>query len=105
MELTREMKWFLDTLKVRFNVELTAKEISVEATELGMSEVESFFVPGELFEVAPETLVYEIMVVEDDTENEWVGGIAFYPHRPNWCLQVIMKNGELVVRNVLPLIH
>lgn len=105
MELTRELEWFLDTLKVRFNVELSAEEISVEATELGLSEVESFFVPSELFEVIPETLLYEIMVADDESENEWVGAVAFYPNLPDWCLQVITKNGEMVQRNVLPIFH
>jgi len=105
MELTREMQWFLDTLKVRFNVDLSADDVSVEATELGMSEVESFFVPSELFEVAPETLLYEVMIADDETENEWIGAVAFYPNRPDWCLQVITKNGEPVVRFVLPLIQ
>ena len=87
-ELTREMEWFLDTLKVRFNVELSANDVSVEATELGLSEVESFFVPSELFEIVPETLLYEIMLAEDVTENVWVGAVTFYPNRPDWCLHV-----------------
>ena len=103
--LTREMEWFLDTLKVLFNVELSAEDISVEATELGVSEVESFFVPSELFEIVPETLLYEIMLAEDEIENEWIGAVAFYPNRPDWCLQVITKNGELILRRVLPLIQ
>ena len=103
--LTREMEWFLDTLKVRFNVELSPKDFSVETTELGLSEVESFFVPIELFEVVPETLLYEIMVADDANENEWVGAVAFYPNLPDWCLQVITKNGELILRNVLSIIH
>ncbi|MEK4712038.1 hypothetical protein [Sporosarcina sp. FSL K6-5500] len=105
MELTREMEWFLDTLKVRFNVELSSNDVSVEATELGLSEVESFFVPSELIEVVPETLLYEIMVAEDETNTEWVGAVAFFPNRLDWCLQVITKNGELILRNVLPLIQ
>ncbi len=104
-ELTREIEWFLDTLKVRFNVELPANDVVVEATELGLSEVESFFVPSELFEVVPETLLYEIMVVDDEAKDEWIGAVAFYPNRPDWCLQVITKNGELILRHVLPLIH
>lgn len=105
MELTREMEWFMQTLKENFDVEVSAEEISVEAIELGLSEVESYFVPSELFEVVPETLLYEIMLVEDETENEWVGAIAFYPNLPDWCLQVVTKNGELILRNVLPLIQ
>ena len=82
-ELTKEMKWFLDTLKVLFNVDLSVNDVSVEATELGVSEVESYFVPSELFEVVLETLLYEIMIAEDETETEWIGAVAFYPHRPD----------------------
>lgn len=100
--LTREIEWFLRTLTEEFDLELSAEDISVEAIELGLSEVESFFVPSELFEVVPETLLYEIMLVEDTAENEWVGAVAFYPETPEWCLQVITKNGELVFRKTLP---
>ena len=104
-ELTREMEWFLTTLQKEFSVTVAATEVAVEAIELGLSEVESFFVPSELFEVVPETLLYEIMLAEDETENEWVGAVAFYPNLPDWCLQVVTKNGELILRNVLPLIQ
>lgn len=92
--ITKEIQQFMDTLKVRFNVELPAKDVSVEATELGVSEAESFFVPSELFEIVPETLLYEIMLAEDETENVWVGAVAFYPNLRDWSLQVITKNGE-----------
>lgn len=102
---TKEIEWFMQMLKVNFELEASAEEVSVEAIELGLSEVESFFVPSELFEVVPETLLYEIMVVEDANDNEWVGAVAFYPNLPDWCLQVITKNGELVLRNVLSLIQ
>ena len=103
--ITKEINWFMQTLKDDFDMEVSAEEISVEATELGLSEVESFFVPGELFEVVPETLLYEIMIADDETKNEWVGAVAFYPNLPDWCLQVITKNGELILRNVLPIIQ
>lgn len=102
-QLTREMEWFLDTLRKEFGIELTAESIALEGIELGLDEVEDFFVPVELFEELPETLLYEIMVADDEEENEWVGGIAFYPNLPDWCLQVITKNDELVFRNVLSL--
>lgn len=102
MKLTREMEWFMQTLKENFNVEVSTDEISVEATELDLSEVESFFVPCEQFEVVPETLLYEIMLAEDKTEYEWIGAVAFYPNIPDWCLQVVTKNGELVLRKLIP---
>jgi len=39
--ITKEIKWFMQTLIDDFEVEVSAKEISVEATELGLSVVES----------------------------------------------------------------
>jgi len=35
--ITKEIHWFLQTLKDDFGVEVSAEEISVEATELGLS--------------------------------------------------------------------
>jgi hypothetical protein len=93
------------TLKDDFQVIAAIEDIAVEATELGLDEVEDFFVPSELFEIAPETLRYEIMMVDDEQNNEWIGAIAFYPNLSEWCLQVITKNGEMVLRNVLPFIE
>jgi len=99
---SRELQWFKDTLQNEFGVEIDSNDIGIEATELGTDEVEDFFVPSELLDELPETLVYEIMIVDDEQNNEWVGAIAFQPDSSNWCLQVIMKNGEKVHRRVLP---
>jgi len=99
---SRELQWFKDTLQNEFGVEIDSNAIGIEATELGTDEVEDFFVPTELLEELPETLVYEIMIVDDKQSNEWVGAIAFHPDSSNWCLQVIMKNSEKVHRKVLP---
>lgn len=99
------MEWFIQTLQENFDMEVSAEEISVEAVELGVSEVESFFVPSELFEIVPETPLYEIILADDETENEWIGAVAFYPNLPDWCLQVLTKNVELILRNVFPLIQ
>ena len=97
---TREFQWFIDTLQSEFSTEVKVNDIGVEATELGIDEVEGFFVPSELFDALPETLVYEIMIVDDEKNNVWVGAIAFYPNSPEWCLQAITKNGEMVHRKV-----
>ena len=99
---SRELQWFVDTLQNDFGLEVDANDIGLEAIELGTDEVEDFFVPSELLDELPETLVYEIMVVDDEQNNEWVGAIAFHPDSSNRCLQVIMKNGEKVHRKVLP---
>ena len=101
---SKEVNWFKDTLLTEFAVEVAVEEIGVEATELGIDEVEDFYIPNELFDDLPETLVYEIMIVDDELANVWVGAIAFYPE-PEWCLQVVTKNGELVLRNLLPLVQ
>jgi len=44
------------------------------------------------------------MVADDEKGNEWVGGIAFHPNS-EWCLQVITKNGNLVYRNLPPIVQ
>jgi len=103
--LSKEVHWFVETLRDQFQVSVTTEEIAVEATELGMEEVADFYVPSELFEVAPETLLYEIMVMDDERQNEWIGAVAYYPNLPDWCLQVLTKNGELVLRKVLSVIE
>lgn len=104
-KISKEINWFIQVLKDTFNFEVFVEDISVEATELGLDEVEDFFVPSEQFEIAPETLLYEIMMVDDEQNNEWIGAIAFYPNLPDWCLQVITRNREVVLRNVLPFIE
>ncbi|MEK4244471.1 hypothetical protein MKZ20_03900 [Psychrobacillus sp. FSL K6-2684] len=101
----KEVDWFVYTLKNQFGINVDLKVIGYEATELGMDEVEDFFVPSELFDVLPESLVYEIIIVDDIENNVWVGAVAFYPDSPEWCLQVITKNGEKVFRQVLQIDH
>lgn len=102
-ELTREMEWFLVMLQKEFGVHVESEEVAVEATELGLSEVESFFVPSEVIYSLPETLLYELMIADDESGNEWIGAIGFHVDSPEWCLQVITKNGQLAYRNLLPL--
>ncbi len=99
--MSEVIHWFVQTLRDNFQLIVTIEDIAVEATELGLDELEDYFVPNELFEIAPETLIYEIMMVDDVQNNEWIGAIAFYPDLPDWCLQVITKNGEMVLRNVI----
>jgi hypothetical protein len=102
---SRELEWFVCTLQKEFGLEVEASDIGIEATELGMDEVEDFFIPMELFDEIPETIVYEIMIVDDELDNVWVGAIAFYPNSPEWCLQVITKNGEVVLRKLFTKSH
>ncbi|MDN3436496.1 hypothetical protein QMA04_00255 [Planococcus sp. APC 3900] len=100
--ITREIQWFMETLKKEFHIRVESKEIALEATELGMDEVDNSYIPSELFASLPETFLYEIMIVDDEYSNEWIGAIAFHPDTPEWCLQLILKNGDLLIRKLLP---
>lgn len=84
-----------------FDVELAVDNIAVEAVELGTDEVEDFFVPTEIFIETPSTLLFETMIADDVAGNVWIGAVVFYPGSPDWCLQVITKNGEMVLRKLL----
>jgi len=104
-KLTREVEWLIDILRKEFDVKVAVEDIAVEATMLGLDEVEDFFVPSEVIDDLPETLLYELLIVDDGEGTEWIVAIAFYPNSPEWCLQVITKNGETVYRNPLPYFH
>ncbi|WP_142830259.1 hypothetical protein [Planococcus soli] len=104
-EISKEVHWFLEMLEKEFHVKAAAGNIGLEATELSTDEVADFFVPTELFEEVPATFLYEVMIVDDEEQNEWVGAIAFYPDTSNWCLQVITRNDEIVFRKVLSSIN
>jgi hypothetical protein len=39
------------------------------------------------------------MLYEDASGTEWLGVIALHPQTNEWCLQVILKDGEPVLRN------
>lgn len=102
-EMSRELHWFLETLQENFGVIADTSEIGIEAVELGLEEVENFFVPQEVLHDLPKSLLYEIMVYEDEQNDKYVGGIAFHPNSPEWCLQAITKNGEIIYRKTFPL--
>jgi len=74
-ELTREMEWFLDTLQKELGVIAEADAVAVEVTELGLEEVGVSFVPREVIDYLPETLLYELMIVDDEKGTEWIGAI------------------------------
>lgn len=89
-------------LQTVFHVEVDAKDVAVEATELGMEEVGDNFVPSEVINPLPETLLYELMIVDDERGNEWVGAIGFHVDSPEWCILIVTKNGVTVYRCTLP---
>lgn len=99
--LSKELHWYLDTLRIEFDVEVAVDDIAIEAVELGTDEVEDFFVPVEVLEAVPDLLLYEIMLADDAEGNVWVGAVAFYPDSPDWCLEIVTKNGDMVWRKPL----
>ncbi|WP_438316064.1 hypothetical protein [Sporosarcina sp. FA9] len=102
-KLTREVEWFLTTLQNEFGVSVNAEDVAVEATELGMEEVGSFFVPSEVINPLPETLLYELMIIDDKAGIEWVGAIGFHVDSPEWCILIVTKNEVTVYRCTQPL--
>lgn len=99
---SRELLWFFDAMQEQYGIWMDATMISTEAVELGMDEVDECFIPKEVFDRLPETLLYELMIYDDEIHNCWVAGVAFYPDSSEWCLQIIVKNDEIVYREVLP---
>ena len=102
--ISREVHWFTKILRRDFGIKITHEDVSVEGLELGMDEVDSTFIPQELFEVVPSTLLYELMVVDDIEGNVWSATIAFYPNSPQWCLKVITRNDFVKFRKLLSII-
>lgn len=102
-KLSRELRWFVSTLAREFGVFVSTREVAVEAVKLGIEEVDEWYLPLEVIKNPVETFLYELMIVDDATLNEWVGAITFYPDSPEWCLQIITKNGQLLYRKPLPM--
>lgn len=102
-ELSVEMEWFVVTLQNEFDVVVNVADVSVEAVELGLDEVEEVFVPQEIMGELSETLLFEIMVVDDADGNTWVGAVGFHVDSPHWCIRAITKNGQMIIRKVLSL--
>lgn len=102
-KLTKEVEWFLTMLQTVFHVVVDAEDVAVEATELGLEEVGEIFVPSEVINPLPETLLYELMIVDDKSGNEWVGAIGFHVDSPEWSILIVTKNGVTVYRCTLPL--
>lgn len=98
-ELSVEMEWFVVTLQNEFDVVVNVADVSVEAVELGLDEVEEVFVPQEIMGELSETLLYEIMVVEDTDGNT----VGFHVDSPHWLIRIITKNGQTAYRKVLSL--
>jgi hypothetical protein len=51
-----------------------------------------------LTEDMPEKLLFETMVFDDEEGTEWLGLIALHPETRKWLIQVILKDGDSVLR-------
>jgi hypothetical protein len=66
----KEHEWFVNTLDKKFQVKAEIEEISYEANELYLHEIDESLIPYELKEGLPETLLFETMVLEDLDQTE-----------------------------------
>lgn len=93
----REHEWFVSILKDEFEVEAELKEVSFEANELYLDEIDESLIPNEMREGLPEVLMFETMVFEDHEEIEWIGAIAKDPESKEWLLKIVIRDGETVL--------
>lgn len=94
----RELDWFVETLEQNHAVKVNRNHISYEGNELYLDEVDESFIPHEMAEALPEKLLFETMMFDDEDGTEWIGAIAFRPNSPEWLLQILVKDGEPVLR-------
>ena len=93
-----KLLWFKKVLENEFEVMVDEKQISYEGNELYLDEIDESLIPKEFSMGLPPSLLFETMVFDDEEETEWIGVIAMHPETKEWCLQVILKDGEPVLR-------
>lgn len=96
-----ELNWFVNILRAYFNVNVHLEGVSYEATELHVDEIDESLVPQELIKNLPETLIFETMLFYDDEGTEWLGAVALHPDTRESCFQVVLKDGEPVLRKLV----
>jgi hypothetical protein len=94
----KEINWFVEALEKEFLVEVNKDQISYEGNELYLDEIDESLIPSEIIEGLPEALLFETMIFEDSEGTEWIGIIALHPDSREWLLQIILKDGVLVLR-------
>lgn len=100
-----ELDWFVEKLEIEFKVEVERGQISFEGNELYLDEIDESLIPSEMFLNLPESLLFETMLYEDIAKTEWLGVIALHPETNDWCLQVILKDGKSVLRELIKKIN
>ena len=93
-----KLLWFKQVLENEFDVKVDEKQISYEGNELYLDEIDESLIPKEFSMGLAPSLLFETMVFDDEEGTEWIGVIALHPETNEWCLQVILKDGEPVLR-------
>jgi hypothetical protein len=96
-----ELDWFVSILETKFQVEVNQDQIGYEGTELYLDEIDESLIPRELTITLPEALLFETMLVHDEEGTEWLGIIAIHHITGHWSLQVILKDGVPVFRQLV----
>ena len=94
----KELDWFVKTLESEFSVEVDRNQISYEGNELYLDEIDESLIPSEMLDNLPESLLFETMVFDHEDGTEWLGMVAMDVETREWYLQVILKDGEPVLR-------
>ncbi|MDQ0218411.1 hypothetical protein ELQ35_03430 [Peribacillus cavernae] len=97
----KELDWFVKKLEDEFKVEVDRNQISYEGNELYLDEIDESLIPSEMVEGLPESLLFETMLFEGKDQTEWLGMVAMDLDTREWYLQVILKNGDPVLRKRL----
>lgn len=100
-KVTPEVEWFMEMLRHQFHLHPTQTDIETEGYELGLDEVGEEFVPKEVVDDLPDTLLYEVMHFNDNEFNHWIGAIAYFPDHLEWCLKIITMNDKVQYRSVM----
>lgn len=93
-----KLLWFKQVLENEFEVMVDEKQISYEGNELYLDEIDESLIPSEMLSDLPESLLFETMVFDGEDGTEWLGIIGMQIDSREWHLQVILKDGEPVLR-------
>ncbi|WP_433744959.1 hypothetical protein [Falsibacillus pallidus] len=97
-----ELDWFVRTLEGNFKVKgVDIKQIGHEANEMYLDEIDESLLPNESIDNLPEALIFETMVVEDSKGVEWIGIIGVHPETRDWVIQIILKDGDPVHKELV----
>ncbi|KZZ85055.1 hypothetical protein [Bacillus sp. SJS] len=94
----KELDWFIGTLAPLIGLNIHDSDVSSEGVILFKDEVMDCFVPAVLLRDLPEKLLFETMIYEHEEGTEWIGAVVMDSETREWYLQVLLKDGEAVIR-------